>query len=156
MPIIQLSSKIKAPISRVFDLARSIDLHTRSTSQTNEKAIDGKMSGLIGFGETVTWEATHFWVKQRLTSKIVEFDKPNHFRDSMISGAFASFDHDHFFEESENGTLMKDVFDYASPFWFFGKIADGVFLENYMKKLLIRRNEIIKQVAESDQWKQFV
>jgi hypothetical protein len=36
MAIIELTTEIDAPISRVFDLARSIDLHTDSTSETGD------------------------------------------------------------------------------------------------------------------------
>jgi ligand-binding SRPBCC domain-containing protein len=156
MPIIKLETKINAPVERVFDLSRSIDLHTRSTSRSNEKAIAGRTGGLIELGETVTWEATHLYVKQNLTSKIVAYDRPNHFRDSMQKGAFARLDHDHFFEEIEEGTLMRDVFDYDSPFWIFGKIADVLFLEEYMTRFLKERNKMIKNIAESDGWKNFI
>jgi ligand-binding SRPBCC domain-containing protein len=156
MPQIFIETIINAPIERVFDLSRSIDLHTNSLAQTNEKAVAGKTKGLINIGETVTWEAIHFGIKQKLTSKITQFDYPNHFRDSMIKGAFARFDHDHFFEELDGKTLMRDVFDYDSPLGIIGKLVDFLFLENYMRNLLITRNQIIKNVLESNDWKKFL
>lgn len=156
MPIIKLETMINAPIERVFDLARSIDLHADSMSHTNEKAVDGVTKGLINVGETVTWEATHFGIRQRLTSKITICERPTKFGDTMVSGAFKRFDHDHFFEEIDGKTLMKDVFDYDSPLGFLGSVADFLFLENYMKNLLINRNEMIKRIAESDEWKKFL
>lgn len=156
MPIIKLETLINAPIERVFDLSRSIDLHADSMSHTDEKPIAGIMTGLINLGETVTWEATHFGIKQKLTSKITICERPFKFGDTMVSGAFARFDHEHFFEEIDGRTLMKDVFDYDSPLGFLGKIADFLFLEKYMTGLLKKRNEIIKKVAESDEWKKFL
>ncbi len=51
---IELKTEIKADRSVVFDLSRSIDLHKISTKRTNEEAIAGKTSGLIGLGEIVT------------------------------------------------------------------------------------------------------
>lgn len=156
MPIIKLETFINAPIERVFDLARSIDLHADSMSHTNEKAVAGVTKGLINLGETVTWEATHFSIRQRLTSKITVCERPFKFGDTMVSGAFARFDHDHFFTEVEGQTLMQDVFDYDSPLGFLGNIADFLFLENYMKNLLIERNNTIKRVAESEDWRKFV
>lgn len=156
MPIIKLETTINAPIERVFDLSRSIDLHADSMSHTNEKAIAGVTKGLINLGETVTWEATHFGIKQNLTSKITVCESPTKFGDTMVSGAFARFDHDHFFEEIDSKTIMRDVFDYDSPLGFLGNIADFLFLENYMKNLLIARNNLIKQVAESDEWQKFL
>jgi hypothetical protein len=75
----------------------------------------------------------------------------------MQKGAFKRFTHDHYFEEAENGkTLMRDVFDYESPFWIFGKIADALFLKKYMTQVLAERNLLIKNVAESERWQRFI
>jgi ligand-binding SRPBCC domain-containing protein len=156
MPTIRLETEFFAPIGRVFDLARSIDLHAESMSRSRERAIGGVTSGLIGAGETVTWQAVHFGIPLRLTSKITVCDRPRHLQDVMVSGAFSGFTHDHYFSVTTSGTAMKDVFDYASPLGFLGKIADAFFLESYMTHLLEERNRSIKQAAESDRWKQFI
>ncbi|MEJ7861829.1 MAG: SRPBCC family protein [Pyrinomonadaceae bacterium] len=156
MPIIKIEIIVDAPRERVFDLARSIDLHTETMSEHKEKAVAGKINGLVNIGETVTWEAVHFGVKQKLTSKITMFNRPVHFRDSMVKGAFARFDHDHFFEEAKSGTLMKDIFDYDPPLGILGNIADALFLEKYMTKILEDRNELIKKISESEDWQKFL
>lgn len=148
MPVITLITEIACPVEVAFDLSRSIELHEESTAETNEKAVAGRTSGLIGPGEQVTWEATHFGMRQRLTSKITAFDRPNYFRDSMVEGAFKRFDHDHFFEEQNGVTIMRDRFDYTAPFGWLGKIADRLFLERYMRQLLETRNGVIKEKAE--------
>ena len=156
MPIIELETLVKAPLDRVFDLSRSIDLHEESMCNSSERAVGGVMSGLIGLGETVTWEAVHFGIRQRLTSKITICDRPVHFQDVMVSGAFAGFTHDHFFLKSENGTLIRDSFEYRSPLGFIGKMADVFFLRSYMTRLLTERNRRLKIVAESDTWQRFI
>ncbi|RAP77266.1 SRPBCC family protein [Paenibacillus montanisoli] len=148
MPIIKLSQFISAPIEVCFDLSRSIELHMESTSHTNERAIKGRICGLIELGETVTWEATHFGIRQQLTSIITEFDPHHKFVDEMVSGAFKSFRHEHTFERQHGGTLMTDRFDYSSPFGLLGKLADAMFLRSYMERLLVQRNEYIKNKAE--------
>jgi ligand-binding SRPBCC domain-containing protein len=153
MPIINLETKIKSTIDTCFDLSRSIDLHKISTAQTNEKAIDGKITGLISLDEFVTWEATHFGVKQKLSSRITAFNRPYHFRDEQISGAFKSIIHDHYFEVQGEYTLMKDVFIFESPLGILGKIFNKIILTNYLKKLLVQRNNIIKEFAETEKWK---
>ena len=149
MPVLELTTLIAAPVERVFDLSRSIDLHTASTAATGERAVAGVTTGLIGPGEEVTWRARHFGVWQSLTSRIVIFDRPRHFRDSMVRGAFRRFDHDHRFEPCAEGTRMRDVFDYTSPLGVLGRLADALVLERYMRALLEERNRVIKQVAES-------
>jgi hypothetical protein len=70
MPVIHLTTIIKAPIQRVFDLSRSIDLHKESMAHTNERAIAGKTNSLIERGESVTWEAKHLLKKRYLTVAI--------------------------------------------------------------------------------------
>src|SRR6267154_1904650 len=148
MPVICLTTGIRAPISLCFDLARSVETHILSTAKTQEKAVGGVTSGLMGLNDEVTWEATHFGLRQRLTSRITVLNRPLHFRDSMVRGAFAGFDHDHFFEHEEGITTMKDRFDYKSPLGILGKLADLLFLKRYMERLLRTRAEVIRQVAE--------
>lgn len=148
MPIITLDTYIQASREVVFDLSRDIDLHQISTIHTNEKAIAGKTSGLIGLGETVTWQARHFGLTQKLSTKITAFQSPEYFVDEMLSGAFHSFKHEHLFLVRGEGTLMRDVFDYVSPLGILGRLADRLFLESYMKKLLSIRNLTIKEHAE--------
>lgn len=156
MPVIKLETKINAPVERVFDLARSIDLHTKSASESNEEAIAGRTSGLINLNETVTWRARHLGIRQTLTSKITAFERPFHFRDSMQRGIFKRIDHDHFFEEIAGGTLMRDRFDYAAPLWILGNLADILFLEKYMTAFLTERNRLIKEIAESEEWREYI
>jgi ligand-binding SRPBCC domain-containing protein len=147
--IIELSTTINAPTERCFDLSRSIDLHLESTKQTGEQAIAGRTSGLMELGETVTWRAKHFGIRQTLTSKITRFEYPNYFTDEMVSGAFKSFKHDHVFSSVNGQTIMKDVFEFESPLGLLGKLANVLFLTSYMRKLLVIRNDVIKKAAES-------
>lgn len=148
MPVIHLTTYIKAPVEKVFDLSRSIDLHQQSMLHTNEKAIAGKTSGLIEKGETVTWQARHLFKTRRLTSKISSMKAPYYFRDEMIEGDFKLMEHDHYFSSTNEGTEMKDVFHFRAPYGFAGKLIEIIFLTSYLKKLLKTRNNIIRQTAE--------
>ncbi|WP_158828310.1 SRPBCC family protein [Mucilaginibacter lacusdianchii] len=154
MPIIRLQTIINAPVERCFDLSRSIDLHTISTKHTGEQAVRGRTSGLIELGESVTWRARHFGIWQYLTSKITAMQPPYFFVDEMVSGTFRSFRHEHQFTSVEGKTVMVDKFNYTSPFRILGRLADYLFLETYMTKLLEQRNAVIKAFAESDRWQQ--
>lgn len=156
MPVIDLVTRIAAPVERVFDLARSIDLHADSTAGTGERAIAGVTSGLISLGEDVTWRAKHLGVWQTLTVRITRFERPILFTDTMLRGAFRCFEHQHFFEPTSNGTLMRDVFEYRSPWGLVGRLADVLFLERYMRTFLIMRNRTLKEVAESDFWRRYL
>lgn len=148
MPVIHLETFIRAPVEICFDLSRDVDVHTASTSITNERAVAGVTHGMMQLGDEVTWEATHLFVRQRLTSRITAFERPRMFTDEMQSGAFKRLRHKHIFEAREDGTMMIDELDFASPFSFIGNIVDWLFLENYMKRFLILHNDYIKNLAE--------
>jgi ligand-binding SRPBCC domain-containing protein len=152
MTRIYLQTLIRASIRTCFDLSRSIDLHKISTAHTNEMAVAGCTEGLIGLGEFVTWEATHFGIRQRLSTRITAFDPPFHFRDEQIKGPFKMMQHDHFFTEKDGIVTMSDTFAFQSPLGWLGIVADKAVLARYMTALLQKRNHTIKEFAESDQW----
>ncbi len=148
MTSIHLITKINAPIQEVFDAARNIDLHQNSAYQTHEKAIEGKTSGLIELGETVTFRGKHFGLYLTHTSKITKMQIPHYFVDEMIQGKFKSFKHLHFFEEKEGSTVMTDILEFETPYGFLGKIFNALFLKKHLEKFLIERNQILKALVE--------
>lgn len=156
MALIILETFVNAPVERVFDLARCIGAHTVSAEGSGERAVAGRTSGLIELGETVTWEAKHFGVKQRLTVKITDFDRPRMFADEMTKGAFSSMCHVHRFERNGDGTLMIDEFSFSAPLGILGRMAERLFLTRYMRRFLVTRNQVLKGMAESNQWKRFL
>jgi ligand-binding SRPBCC domain-containing protein len=109
-----VETRVDAPVERAFDLARSVELHVESAAATEERAVAGKTSGLLGRGDWVTWEAHHLARRRRLTVRVTAFDPPHSFRDEQVSGPFARFRHDNFFEAEADGTRMTDSLDFAS------------------------------------------
>jgi ligand-binding SRPBCC domain-containing protein len=156
MARIEICLQINAPQERRFDLARSIEAHTHSTANTRERVVGGKTTGLLSLGDFVTWQARHFGITQKLSSRITVYDRPRHFRDTMVSGAFACFDHDHFFSAANNGTMVRDVFEYRAPLGPLGRLVEQLFLTAYMRKFLEARVRELKTLAESGRWVQFL
>ena len=153
MTTIHLTTFIEAPVQRIFDLSRSINLHKISTANTHERVIAGVMNGLINEGETVTWQAKHLFKERKFTAKITALQSPDFFIDEMVSGDFKSFVHEHHFKQVENGSLMIDVLKFESPYGLIGKLLNKYYLRDYLYQLLVHRNEVIKDYAESTKWK---
>lgn len=149
MTVIELSTYINAPIELVFDLARDLDLHQESTSRTREKIVAGRSTGLVQLDDEITFEAVHFGVRQRLTSKIIELKAPHRFVDRMTNGAFRSLEHIHEFESVKDGTIMRDKMTIAAPLGPLGVVAERLFLAAYMRRFLEERNTFLKRTAES-------
>jgi ligand-binding SRPBCC domain-containing protein len=154
MGVIRLETVIVAPVERCFDLARDLDFHLRSLSHTGERAVAGRTSGLIELGESVTWEARHFGVRQRLTTKITAMDRPRYFRDEMTAGAFAAFAHDHWFEQRDDVgrsvTVMIEELVFRSPYGLLGWVVDALVMQRYLRRLLEGRNRELKREVEDD------
>jgi ligand-binding SRPBCC domain-containing protein len=156
---ITLETKIAAPPERCFLLSLSIDLHIASTAPTRERAIAGVTHGLIGPGESVTWQGRHFGFTLTHESLITQYENPHHFQDIMVKGAFQSFVHDHYFSETTPGhTLMRDELRFAAPLGPLGRLAESLVLRRYLTRFLRERNAAIQCIAVSPKsaWAHFI
>jgi ligand-binding SRPBCC domain-containing protein len=149
MTTINLTTKIKAPKQTVFDISRNIDIHQQSASKTNEVVIAGVTSGLINFDETVTWRGKHFGFYLTHKSRMTAMDLYDYFVDEMEEGKFKTFRHEHFFEEENGITTMKDKLQYETPFGILGKLFDVLFLKRHLTQFILERNKILKETAEN-------
>jgi ligand-binding SRPBCC domain-containing protein len=156
MSKIILETSIKSSAEICYKLSLSVDLHKLSTSKTGEHIVNGVHDGIMKLNDTVTWRAKHFGIWQNLTTKITETKPFEYFVDEMQKGAFKSMKHEHYFIENEGITTMKDAFNFTSPFGILGIIFNRLILENYMKRFLIERNQMIKEVAESGDWGNYI
>ena len=149
MTTLILSTKIKAPIETVFDISRNIDIHQLSAAESNEKAIDGRTSGLIELNETVTWSGKHFGLNLLQKCRITQFHFPTYFVDEKEEGHFKSFKHEHFFQAENDYTVMIDRLDYKVPFGMLGIIFDRIILRRYLTNFIKKRNAFLKNLAEN-------
>ena len=152
MAVIEVNTRIVAPQRRCFYLALSTDLHTISARQTQEQIVGGGHSGLLRLGNEVTFRARHFGIWQTLTSKITEYRAPAYFCDEMQRGAFKAMRHEHYFEWNGSATIMRDVFQFASPLGLLGKLVDTLVLSEYLRRFLAQRGTVVKHYAETDAW----
>ena len=74
----------------------------------------------------------------------------------MVAGAFKSMKHDHEFIAHPPGTLMVDRLEFESPFGILGRVVDRTILFGYLRRFLIRRNQVLKNFAESEDWRKYV
>ena len=149
MPVITFETLVHAPIERCFDLNLDVDVHAAAFADTGERALAGVTHGRLGPGDTVTWEAVHFGLRQRLTTRITLYDRPHRFQDEQVSGAFHRFRHLHTFTTAAGGTLMADHFDYESPLGPLGRLADRLFLRRYVERLLRQRATAVRAACEA-------
>ena len=84
------------------------------------------------------------------------FERPIYFQDMMVEGAFCSMQHDHFFEERDGATVMRDRFEFEAPLGILGRLAERIFLVRYMRRFIEERNAALKEIAESGGWRKYL
>jgi ligand-binding SRPBCC domain-containing protein len=156
MPTIHLTTFIAAPVERVFDLSRNIDLHKETMVKHREEAVAGVRFGLIEKDETVTWKAKHLFKTRLLRTRITQMVKPSIFVDEQSKGDFKMMKHEHHFKPVDNGTIMIDIIHFETPYGAIGKFFNSLYLTKYMRKLIEQRNKTIKEFAETEKWKKLL
>jgi ligand-binding SRPBCC domain-containing protein len=125
-----------------------MEFHVQSRAHAGERVIHRPDHALLQLGEEVEFEGRHFGLRQRLRARIDVFYRPHHFRDVMIRGPFRSFAHDHSFEPTAAGTIMRDRVQFAAPIPLLGLLIERAILRPYLHRLLRTRASEIKQAAE--------
>lgn len=145
----EVVTAVAAPPRLVFDVSLEVEVHTTSMARSGERAVAGVTAGRLGLDDTVTWQAAHFGVRWRMTSRISAFDPPRHFVDEQVRGPFKRWFHAHHFEpDGRGGTVMRDAIEFAAPLGPLGTVAELAVLNRYLPRLIATRNAHVKAVAE--------
>lgn len=156
MITIDQTTLIFAPIARCFDMARSVEVRLAGGMEWHEEAISGVTSGLLEFGDRVTWEGLHLGGLRTITTKVTALYPPFYFQETMVEGPFKSLQHDHIFREVESGaTELRDILCFAAPLLLGGHMAETFVLRNHMEKVLEERNLTLRQLTESRDWHRY-
>lgn len=153
MPLIHLTSMIHAPVERVFDLARSVSLHKALMRKYRDGKVEGGTNGFMEIGDVIRWSRYYLGRKRTIEVKIRSMETPSAFGSILVRGSMASLRHEHFFKPIQNGTLLIDLLEYTPAFGLLGRWMDRRFIQPQLRKHLEKKNQLIKQYAESDQWK---
>jgi ligand-binding SRPBCC domain-containing protein len=146
---------IHAPIDRVFALSTSVAVVERELGM---HPVQGRTKGLVASGDTIRWEGMQLGFPNYHVSLIVPetWDAPHFFQDRMIAGRFRSFEHDHRLTETADGTLLEDQVRFSMPLGWPGWVVGRIILAPHIRGLMRRRFELLKRLAETDEWKRYL
>jgi ligand-binding SRPBCC domain-containing protein len=148
MAAFELTTLLQASPEQAFDISLDVEAHT--SSMRRERIVGGVRSGRLKLGDTVTFAARHFGVPWRMTSRIVEYERPAGFVDEQVRGPFRSWRHEHTFtwDESRQVTVARDDIRFASPLGPLGRLVDKVVLRRYMRRIVLERNAYLARTFE--------
>lgn len=159
--LVQDSTAIHAPIERCFQLSTSIDLVQRTLGMHPVPAESKKSSGRIEAEDQLVWRGWKFGLPAMHETLITAFDAPRHFQDTMGRGRFAAFQHDHWFKPGRDAdgsqtTELADEVRFRMPLGWPGALVGRYIMVPYVRALVRRRFALLKQVAESEEWRKYV
>jgi ligand-binding SRPBCC domain-containing protein len=92
------------------------------------------------FGAPVYWRTV-----------IESWDPEESFVDSQTKGPYALWRHTHLFEEKgPRQTLVRDLVEYSIPYGVLGRMAHGLFVGRWLKKIFDYRAAMISRLMEAD------
>lgn len=146
---------IQAPIGLCFALSTHLRVVERVLGM---HPVDGRTAGGLTAGDTVRWEGMRFGFANYHVSLVPPetWDPPHFFQDRMIAGRFRSFEHDHRFVETANGTFLDDCIRFTMPFGRAGDLAGRAVVVPHMLAVLRRRFSLLKRLAETEEWCDYI
>jgi ligand-binding SRPBCC domain-containing protein len=151
------STHIAAPLQRVFLLSCSIEI---VELELGMHPVAGKEStrteGLVTRGDRIRWEGWQLGFWNYHVSLISAYQPCTFLQDTMIAGRFHFFQHNHEFIETGGHVLLKDTIRFSMPFGFAGRLVGRYMLAPHIAGLMRRRFALLKQIAESDEWRVYL
>jgi ligand-binding SRPBCC domain-containing protein len=145
---------VRAPIERCFLLSTSLEIVERELKM---RPVKGRTAGLVANGDKIRWEGWQFCLPQFHESVIEDFREPVFFRDRMMAGRFASFEHDHSFRDEGDGrVLLRDEIRFTMRLGWLGHVTGRWMLVPHIQGLMRRRFALLKRIAESDEWRRYL
>jgi ligand-binding SRPBCC domain-containing protein len=157
MFVIKDSVHVRAPIQRCFLLSTSLEIVERELGMHPVATADTtRTAGLVLGGDRIRWEGWQLGLRHYHVSLISGFTPYSFFQDTMIAGRFKYFRHDHELTEIGGQTLMKDTIRFSLPGGFAGRLVGKYIVLPHIRGLLSRRLQLLKGIAESDQWRKYL
>lgn len=146
---------IQAPIERCFALSTHLAVVERGLGML---PVEGRIHGLVTAGDTVRWEGLQLGFANYHVSLIVPetWNPPHFFQDRMIAGRFRSFEHDHTFVETSNGTFLDDCIRFTMPFGWAGDLLGRTILVPHILGLMRRRFALLQRLAQTEEWRDYL
>jgi ligand-binding SRPBCC domain-containing protein len=170
LPTIVETIAIHAPIERCFALSTRVELVQRTLGM---KLIGGVTTGHITADSRVIWSGWKFGLPTKHHTLITAFAPPHRgrigdlaaefdgqsvawFEDSQERGRFSSFCHLHLFRQYRYDVRLEDRVHFELPFGPLGRLAATLILAPHIRKLARQRFAMIKQLAETEDWREWL
>jgi len=96
-------------------------------------------------GAVIDYTIRVFGLPVRWTTLISEYRPPYKFIDVQLRGPYSFWYHTHYFEETTEGTILRDEVSYALPVGPLGRLVHGLFVKRQLKNIFDYRARVIAE-----------
>jgi len=147
---IKIKTYIDAPIDKCFQTAQNLDIYLDSIPKLKRLEIESDQERNFQIGDKVYWAFYLYkdFLSIDVETTITQFIQGQKITEEIESILFKEFRHTHQFFEREEGTLMVETIDYDLSFGVIGSLLHHFFLEDFIKKFILKRKRTIQRQAE--------
>lgn len=133
---------IERPLDEVFAFfssARNLEVITPESLSFSILSTDLEMR----VGLLIDYRLKLLGIPLKWRSEITSWDPPRRFVDQQVIGPYRKWIHEHTFEPTERGTLVRDVVDYSAP---GGGLAHALFVKPQLRKIFEHRHRKLQDI----------
>ena len=79
-------------------------------------------------------------------TEITHVNEKKFFVDEQRLGPYKIWHHEHHFEKTDDGVLMKDIVTYVPPFGIVGSIANSLFIRKKLNQIFDYREKVLERI----------
>lgn len=143
MHVLERTTVLSAPLSEVFPFFRDprnlADITPKWMGFDIVHIDEGEMRTGFKIAYRIKWMGVGLgWV-----TRMKEYEPPHRFLDVQTRGPYRVWRHEHVFEESSSGTIMKHVVRYELPFGILGEVAHWLIVRRQLQRIFDYRSRRI-------------
>lgn len=148
MAIINITTFIQAPVEKVFELSRNLEMLRKSMVAIQPHITCSSTSnGVLAVGDRTTWKWKFFYKTRVTVLQVTKINSPVLMVQKQVEGNYKTMRMERHFKPCDNGTIMIDVIKFSLKMGMLGALFEMP-LQNHIKKAVKSYARFLKEQAE--------
>ena len=139
---------IAAPLDKIWDFVSSpANLRKITPQYMGFNVITENLPEKMYEGMIIAYEVSPLLgIKMKWVTEITHVKEKEFFVDIQQQGPYLFWHHEHHFNETSDGIVMKDILNYRPPFGIFGQIANKLIIEKKLNEIFAFRKLRLEEI----------
>ena len=137
---------VPKPIEAVYEIFENPYNLKKITPPWLSFAVTSQQKVVMRKGAEIDYRFRWFIVPMKWRTLITAYNPPHDFVDEQMKGPYVLWRHRHTFEQTPEGTLVKDTVDYILPLGPLGALAHWIMIEAQLKMIFTYRQKTLNEL----------